>query len=107
LAGETVIQAKRENDFSSKSLLRYRERLEDSFVLKDLKHYRNVPKFFSANQHFFTEYPKAMNELAYMWHVVDDELKADRIRRMKADLFKRRSRLGLLRDAYSLWRLFS
>ena len=107
LAGETVIQAKRENDFSSKSLLRYRERLEDSFVLKDLKHYRNVPKFFSANPHFFTEYPHAMNELAYMWHVVDDELKADRIKRMKADLFKRRSRLGLLRDAYSLWRLFS
>jgi len=107
LAGETVIQAKRENDFSTKSLLRYRERLEDSFVLKDLKHYRNVPKFFSANPHFFTQYPQAMNELAYMWHVVDDELKADRVKRMKADLFKRRSRLGLLRDAYSLWRLFS
>jgi electron transfer flavoprotein-quinone oxidoreductase len=107
LAGETVIEAKKRNDFSSKSLSRYRERLEESFVLKDLKKYRDVPKFFASNPHFFTLYPDAINELAYMWHVVDDELKADRIRRMKASLFKRRSRLGLLQDAYHLWRLFS
>jgi len=107
LAAETVIAAKKRNDFSSNSLFAYRQQLEDSFVLKDLKKYRNVPKFFSANPHFFTQYPEAINELAYMWHVVDDELKADRIRRMKADLFKRRSRLGLVRDAYHLWRMFS
>jgi electron transfer flavoprotein-quinone oxidoreductase len=107
LAGETVIEAKKRNDFSSKALFRYRERLEDSFVLKDLKKYRDIPKFFSSNPHFFTLYPQAINELAYMWHVVDDELKADRIKRMKASLFKRRSRVGLLQDAYHLWRLFS
>ena len=107
LAGETVIEAKQRNDFSSKSLERYRERLEESFVLKDLKKYRDVPKFFASNPHFFTLYPEAMNELAYMWHVVDDELKADRIKRMKATLFKRRSKFGLLQDAYHLWRLFS
>jgi electron transfer flavoprotein-quinone oxidoreductase len=107
LAGETVIEAKKKNDFSSKTLMNYRERLENSFVLKDLKKYREVPKFFASNPHFFTLYPEALNELAYMWHVVDDELKADRIKRMKASLFKRRSRLGLLQDAYHFWRLFS
>jgi len=107
LAGETVIQAKKKNDFSSKTLINYRERLEDSFVLKDLKKYREVPKFFASNPHFFTLYPQALNEFAYMWHVVDDELKADRIKRMKASLFKRRSRLALLQDAYHLWRLLS
>jgi electron transfer flavoprotein-quinone oxidoreductase len=107
LAGETVIEAKEKKNFSSRGLARYRERLENSFVLKDLKQYRNVPKFFEANSHFFTEYPDMMNELLYMWHVVDDELKAERIKRMKAYLFKRRSKLGLMRDAYHLWRLFS
>jgi electron transfer flavoprotein-quinone oxidoreductase len=107
LAGETVIEAKKKQDFSSTSLNRYRQRLEDSFVLKDLKKYRDVPKFFAANPRFFTQYPEAMNELAYMWHVVDDELKQDRIKRMKAYLFRQRSKLGLLRDAYHLWRLFS
>jgi len=107
LAGETVIEAKKRGDFSSAGLSRYRQRLEDSFVLKDLKKYKDVPKFFAANPHFFTLYPDTMNELLYMWHVVDDELKADRINRMKAALFKRRSRLGLLQDAYHMWRLFS
>jgi electron transfer flavoprotein-quinone oxidoreductase len=107
IAGDTVIEAKKKNDFSSRTLARYRERLEDSFVLKDLKKYRGVPKFFSANPEFFTLYPDALNELFYMWHVVDDEFKADRIKRMKTTLFKRRSRVALMRDFYHLWRLFS
>jgi len=107
LAGETVIEARRRGDFSSRTLARYRRRLEDSFVLKDLRKYRNVPGFFSANPHFFTLYPEALNDLAYMWHLVDDETKEDRIRRMKTTLLRRRSKIGLLRDFYSLWRLFS
>ena len=106
IAGETVIEAKKKNDFSSRTLKKYRERLEDSFVLKDLKKYRGIPEFFSSNPDFFTVYPEALNELFYMWHVVDDEFKGDRIKRMKATLFKRRSRISLMRDFYHLWRLF-
>jgi len=106
IAGETVIEAKKKNDFSSRTLKKYRERLEESFVLKDLKKYRGIPEFFSSNPDFFTVYPEALNELFYMWHVVDDEFKGDRIKRMKATLFKRRSRISLMRDFYHLWRLF-
>ena len=106
IAGETVIEAKKKNDFSSRTLKKYRERLEESFVLKDLKKYRGIPEFFSSNPDFFTVYPEALNELFYMWHVVDDEFKGDRIKRMKATLFKRRSRISLIRDFYHLWRLF-
>jgi electron transfer flavoprotein-quinone oxidoreductase len=107
LAGETVIEARKKNDFSSRTLGAYRRRLQDSFVLQDLQKYRDIPKFFEANPRFFTEYPDMMNELFYMWHVVDDELKATRLKKMKGYTFKRRSRLGLLKDAYHLWRLFS
>lgn len=106
IAGETVIEAKKKNDFSSRTLKKYRERLEESFVLKDLKKYRGIPEFFSSNPDFFTVYPEALNELFYMWHVVDDEFKGDRIKRMKATLFKRRSKISLIRDFYHLWRLF-
>jgi electron transfer flavoprotein-quinone oxidoreductase len=107
IAGETVIDAKKKGDFSSRTLNTYRERLEKSFVLQDLRKYRDVPKFFEANPQFFTEYPELLNELFYMWHVVDDELKADRIKRIKGFAFKRRSKLAALKDAYHLWRLFS
>jgi electron transfer flavoprotein-quinone oxidoreductase len=107
LAGETVIQAKKKGDFTSRSLASYRQRLEESFVLKDLRKLRNVPSFFSTHPYFFTVYPEIANELAYMWHVVDDETKDARIKRMKSTLFKRRSRLRLVGDLYLLWRLFS
>jgi electron transfer flavoprotein-quinone oxidoreductase len=107
IAGETIIQAKKKGDFSSNILSTYRQRLEESFVLRDLKKYREIPKFFASNPHFFTTYPEAINELAYMWHVVDDGLKQDHVREMKSRLFKQRSRLGLIRDAYHIWRLFS
>ena len=107
MAGETVIDAKRKGDFSARTLATYRQRLEESFVLRDLKKYKDVPKFFSANQHFFTLYPELANELAYMWHVVDQQTKEAHLKEMKSTLFKRRSRLNLVKDAYHLWRLMS
>ena len=107
LAGETVIEAKKRGDFTSRTLAQYRQKLEESFVLKDLRKLRNVPSFFSSHPYFFTVYPEMANELAYMWHVVNDETKDARIKRMKSTLFKRRSKFGLARDLYNLWRLFS
>jgi electron transfer flavoprotein-quinone oxidoreductase len=107
LAAETVIEAKKKDDFSARTLERYREKLEESYVLKDLKKYRKVPEFFSANPRFFTIYPETMNELAYMWHIVDDQTKERHIKEMKETLFKRRSKIGLLRDFYEIWRLLS
>jgi electron transfer flavoprotein-quinone oxidoreductase len=107
LAGNTVIEAKKKGDFSSQTLAGYRQKLERSFVMKDLKKYKDAPKFFSTNQHFFTLYPEVANELAYMWHVVNDETKETHLKEMKATLFKRRSKLNLLKDAYHLWRIMS
>lgn len=107
LAGQTLIDAKKQNDFSTRTLASYRQRLEGSFILKDLKKYREAPSYFSSHPHFFNIYPEAMNELAYMWHVVDDKTKQEKMKEMKSNLFKRRSKFGLLQDAYHLWRLFS
>lgn len=107
IAGETIIEAKNRNDYSSRMLAKYRRKLEQSFVLKDLRKYREIPKFFSSNPYFFTLYPETLNELAYLWHVVDDETKAAKMKKLKSTLYKRRSRLGLARDFYHIWRLFS
>jgi electron transfer flavoprotein-quinone oxidoreductase len=107
IAGETIIEAKKKNDYSSRMLAKYRHRLEQSFVLKDLRKYREIPKFFSSNPYFFTLYPETLNELAYQWHVVDDQTKADKIKELKSTLYKRRSKLALARDVYHMWRLFS
>ncbi len=42
LAAETVIEAKEKKDFSKNTLKAYRHRLEDSYVLKDMKNFQNA-----------------------------------------------------------------
>ena len=44
-------------DFSAAGLAGYRRRLEESFVLRDMKQYRNVPHLME-NPRLFSDYPK-------------------------------------------------
>ncbi|MFQ5588899.1 MAG: FAD-dependent oxidoreductase [Nitrospiria bacterium] len=56
-AAETIIEAREKGDFSQRSLQAYRDKLENSFVLKDLKKYRQVESWAHKNPKFFKEYP--------------------------------------------------
>jgi electron transfer flavoprotein-quinone oxidoreductase len=56
LAAETIIRAKRQNDFSSASLSHYRTLLEQSFVMRDLRHYKNMPALMDTRQ-IYNEFP--------------------------------------------------
>ena len=62
-AAETVIKAKQTGDFSAKSLAYYRELLEQSFVLKDLKTFVKAPHFME-NHRIYTNYPEFACNLA-------------------------------------------
>lgn len=52
LAAEAILKAKEAGDFSAASLGIYRELLEESFVMKDLKHYQNMPEFMECRELF-------------------------------------------------------
>jgi electron transfer flavoprotein-quinone oxidoreductase len=56
-AAETVLNACERGDFSSKELSGYRDRLEKSFVLKDMKTYEKSMDF-TRNDRLFSVYPK-------------------------------------------------
>jgi electron transfer flavoprotein-quinone oxidoreductase len=56
-AAETIIEAKEKEDFSAQTLKRYQEKLNNSFVMKDLRKYRAVEKWSHENPKFFKEYP--------------------------------------------------
>ena len=56
-AAETIKVAHAEQDFSALSLSRYRKRLEDSFVLHDLKKFRHAPDFVN-NERLQNLYPE-------------------------------------------------
>ncbi|WP_243544476.1 FAD-dependent oxidoreductase [Pseudodesulfovibrio tunisiensis] len=65
-AANAVIAAKEKGDFSEGSLSSYKSALENSFVMKDMELYRNLPGFLD-NTRMYNEYPEMvtgiMNDL--------------------------------------------
>jgi flavin-dependent dehydrogenase len=58
LAAETVIAAKAAGQvMSAKTLRAYKAALDESFVMKDLHKYRDMPKVLHTSPQFFTTYP--------------------------------------------------
>lgn len=61
-AGEAVIGAKKEADFSAVSLSRYQRSLESTFVLQDLHTFRDAPRFLK-NPRIYGPYAEAVVEI--------------------------------------------
>ena len=69
-AALTLVEALRRGDVSKAGLAGYRERLEQSFVLRDLHCYRRAPQFFE-NPRLFGAYPKLATSLMHDLFTVD------------------------------------
>ncbi len=63
MAAETIISAKAKGDFSRQTLAEYPMKLDQSFVMRDLKKYRGVEKFLHSNKKFFKEYPDLLLDM--------------------------------------------
>lgn len=100
-AGETILEAKKRKDFSEKSLSGYQRKLEESFVLKDMKHFRKVLSLISNNKQFIDDYPKIFMELLVDYFTVSDMPK--KVIR-KAIVKKFLKNVNLLRFLYDMWR---
>jgi electron transfer flavoprotein-quinone oxidoreductase len=107
LAAETVIELRSEGKAcTAANLARYRTKLDDSFVMKDLKKYRDMPGVLENNHQFFTQYPALLNRAAHTMLLVDGADKRSKEREVRKSFIRKRSRFGLLGDAYKLWRAF-
>ena len=69
-AANTVLYARRKGDYSKKTLSAYKTALENSFVLQDMKQYRNAPVFME-NRRVFTRFPLLFEELFRSIFTVD------------------------------------
>jgi len=107
LAAETVINAKAANKPLVESTLKaYQKALDESFVMKDLKKYRDMPKVFHENPHFFTTYPELLNKAAQTMITVDNVDKKTKERAIFSSFRQTRTFTGLVGDAFKLWRAF-
>jgi len=69
-AAKAVLTARENKDFSAQGLSSYQTLLEDSFVMKDLKLYKNLPAFMETPR-IFNEYPKMVADIMQSMFTVD------------------------------------
>ena len=104
LAAETYIEASKQGDFSEKSLSLYVKKLQDSFVLKDLKKYKRVPGLLQSNKHLLLQYPKLLNQAAFEMLNVDGISKKDKEKLIWKNVKQEIGISNLVRDLFKLWR---
>ena len=105
LAAETLLELSAAGkSASAANLARYKQKLDESFVMKDLKKYRRVPETLHAQRQFLNDYPGLFNQAAYQFFSVDGRDKQSKEKEIIGAFRERRSLLGLLGDAYRLWR---
>lgn len=104
LAAETILEAMEMKDFSSGGLQGYARRLQDSYVLKDLKKYRKFPSFLETHRELFTILPRATSSAAREILTVDELPKRNRQTLAWKAIRSRVSPLRLLRLIWDAWR---
>lgn len=107
LAAETAIELTATGkEMNEKNLALYRDKLDATFVMKDMKKYKNMPAILEKNPQFFTDYPELLNRSAHAMVTVDGVDKKTKEREIRKSFIAKRSPFGLLRDAFKLWRAF-
>ena len=72
IAAETIIWLKRRGEeCTARNLAKYRRRLKQSFVLKDMKKYRKIPDTLHNNPALLGLYPRLLSKAAQTWLRVD------------------------------------
>ncbi len=106
-AADTLIELRKEGkEFSKTNLKRYQSKLDESFVMKDLKKYKDMPDVFHTNPQFFNDYPEMLSKAARTMLTVDGVDKKTKEKEIRHDFRRRRSLFGLVGDAFKLWRAF-
>lgn len=105
MAAETVLELKAKGQpFTASNLATYKAKLDQSFIMKDLKKYRHLPAVLHENKQFFSQYPDVINAAAHNWFTVDSVDKKTKEKQIMGSFVKTRSVLGLVGDAIKLVR---
>jgi len=100
-AAEAFLEAREKKDFSRNGLASYRRRLDDSWVMKDLAHYRDAVHFLRTNREFVDDYQRLAVELVRDYFTIDDTPKVEVRKRL---IRKVRDEVAFLRFARQMWR---
>ena len=82
MAAEAAVEAIDAGDASAAGLSGYKRRMEDSFVIKDLKTFRKWPHVMEGWDRMFTEYPVMVRDVFNAMFSVDGKPQKPLMKRM-------------------------
>jgi len=104
LAAETVIEAKTRGDFSESTLNLYREKLYDSFIIKDLEKYKDAAHTFEKYPQYFNEYVPMMNKAMSKFFTVDGTPKREKQKQIMKSVTAEKGTIRVIQDIYRAWK---
>lgn len=105
-AAETAIESFNKNDFSEKTLSLYKKKLEKSFILKDLKAYKEViPTINKHKKVFLDYYLTKILEFFNIFTSVDSVPKSYKYRAYIKSFFTDRNPLKLFKELFDLLKM--
>jgi electron transfer flavoprotein-quinone oxidoreductase len=103
LAGRTVVEAHERKDFSKNTLKRYKERLDLSWVMQDLKGFKNAPKMLHINR-IYNEYPDLICSMMEHIYRIDGSPKMSIPKLVLREVKKKVGLKNAISDAFTAWR---
>lgn len=102
IAAEAIFQVKsRRLAMTKENLALYKRMLDRSFVLKDMKKYKDMPRLMHTNsQNFFLTYPQLISKAMQTYLRVDGTPKAEKQNATLKSFVNARSWIGLFGDAF-------
>jgi electron transfer flavoprotein-quinone oxidoreductase len=106
LAAEAITRLKNQREpMSKKALSLYPKLVEESFVMKDMKKYKDMPNLLHTNaKNFFVAYPELVSKAMQNFVRVDGTPKLEKEKATMRSFLDRRRWTGLLGDAFGLAR---
>jgi electron transfer flavoprotein-quinone oxidoreductase len=103
LAGRTVIESHQQNDFSTKTLKRYKDRLDLSWIMQDLKGFRNAPKMLHIER-IYNEYPELVCSMMEHIYRIDGTPKMSIPKLVLREVKEKVGLKNAISDALTAWR---
>ena len=106
LAGETAVYAIEKNDFSKKTLSLYKKKLDKSFIMKDLKSYKDLmPIMHKQSSSFLDYYLRKINKFFKMFIETDSISKRNKFHKFIYETLTERNPFELLKDGLHIIKL--
>lgn len=103
LAAETAIVAIEAGDYSAKTLSLYRKKLDDSFVMKDMKTFRNAVGMMHMDRLFGT-YPQVLAGIMETMYRVDGKPRSKLLRLARKEVLQKMGLMDLVSDGIKIGR---